>query len=178
MRDMKKQIITLAACALLALGFTTETAAGTAAAQAVAPAALAADTAGIDAYSDTTDTAVAVIPQGATYSVSMDSDSMEEVARRMMGFTGEAAIAIVAILVIFFLAIIRAKALPLPIAIEHYPLLSIEPLCAVISLKILQGYPHKRSHGTEILALYRCGEDIAACAKHAHRIRKSHDGER
>lgn len=108
---MKKQIITLAACALLALGFTTETAAGTAAAQAVAPAALAADTAGIDAYSDTTDTAVAVIPQGATYSVSMDSDSMEEVARRMMGFTGEAAIAIVAILVIFFLAPVGVLAL-------------------------------------------------------------------
>ena len=55
--------------------------------------------------------AVAVIPQSATYSVSMDSDSMEEVARRMMGFTGEAAIAIVAILVIFFLAPVGVLAL-------------------------------------------------------------------
>ena len=75
---MKRQITALAACALLALGFTTVSAATTAAALPPASVSATADTAGIDAYSDTTDTATAIIPQSTTYSVSMDSDSMEE----------------------------------------------------------------------------------------------------
>ena len=108
---MKLQTIALAACALLALGPTTETAASTAAALPPASASPAADTAGIDAYSDTTDTATAIIPHGATYSVSMDTGSMEEMVDRLTGFTSEALIAIVAILVIFFLAPVGALAL-------------------------------------------------------------------
>lgn len=108
---MKRQITALAACALLALGFTTVSAATTAAALPPASVSATADTAGIDAYSDTTDTATAIIPQSTTYSVSMDSDSMEEMVDRMTGFTGEALIAIVAILVIFFLAPVGALAL-------------------------------------------------------------------
>ena len=79
MRNMKRQITALAACALLALGFTTVSAA-TNAALPPASASATADTAGIDAYSDTTDTATAIIPQSTTYSVSMDSDSEAKIS--------------------------------------------------------------------------------------------------
>lgn len=95
----------------MAIGSAAQAAAGTAAAQAMASVTLTADTAGIDAFSDTTDTAAAIIPHSATYSVSMDSGSMEEMARRMMGFGSDALIAIVAILVIFFAAPVGVLAL-------------------------------------------------------------------
>ena len=108
---MKKLIVALAAMAALWTVLPPASAAGAASAKAEPAAQAQADTAGIEAFSDTTGAGTAQPVAHSSYSVSVSGGASDDMVERMSDFTSDAVITIVAILVMFFVAPVGILAL-------------------------------------------------------------------